>query len=143
MANVWAQSDDEVERELQAWIDAEAVAPSLPHIRPFTNDHVPAANESPGAYTTDGSLTCPDDTVPGDQWGAITMASHVAQTVHDLTRTWTRTSGSGSIIVYGYYVLSDDESEVRWAERLADPRTLFVNDGIDLTAARRNRTAPS
>lgn len=143
MANEWAESNAEVQLRLQRWIDGEAAGPTEPHIRPFTNDHVPAANEAPAAYITDASLTCPDDTVPGDQWGSITFSSGIAQTVHDLTRTWTRTSGSGSIIVYGYYVLSDDLSEVRWAERFADPRTLFVSDAIDLTAARRERTTPS
>lgn len=143
MANVWAESDAEIELRLQRWIDGEAAGPSEPHIRPFTNDHTPSANEDPSDYTTDSSLTCPDDTLPGDQWGSITFGSGIAQTVHDLTRSWTRVSGTGSITIYGYYVLNDDESEVRWAERFADPRILFLNDVIDLTASRRERTTPS
>lgn len=142
MASEWAEDDSEVELRLQRWIDGEASGPSMPILALFTNDFHPVPGEVIGDLTLPSDLDCPDPTVPGDQWGTVTISAHIAESIHDLTRVFTNVSGSTIYTVYGYVFLNDAGTVVRWAERFATARVLSPSDKLDLTPTRREKTTP-
>lgn len=80
----------------------------------FKNDRIPAPTDVVGDYIpadfhgyTPFSL---------DNWGSPVFVGNTCQITH-ATIVWTRTTGSPSSLVYGYYVTSDDSGELYWAER--------------------------
>lgn len=80
----------------------------------FKNDHTPSPTDTLADYVEADFHGYSAQQL--DNWNSPSLVGNTAQITHP-TVTWTKTAGSPTGLVFGYYVWSDSIGEFWWAER--------------------------
>lgn len=131
--------DTELQRQLQAYID-EIAGDSDWTVCLYQNNHTPAAGDDISDYTEATFTGYAQDDFAPSTFGAVSVVSHVAQSVSSFTAEFTQTSGSNQTI-YGYYLL-DDGGNFIGAEMFASPVTMSPGGTLEVTPTLKHAIYP-
>lgn len=139
MSAAWMWIDTELQRQLQAYID-DIAGDSDWKVCLYQNNHTPAAGDTISAYTEASFTGYSEVNLDPATFGAVSVVSHVAQSVSSFTAGFTMTSGSSQTI-YGYYFL-DGGGNFVGAEMFPSVLTITPGGTIEITPTLKHAIYP-
>ena len=131
----------ELERQAEVIVGRVSGAPNWV-LRLFVNNITPTINSVPADFVQASFTGYVPRTLTPATWQPPALMGDRAQVEYgSVPLEWTLTAGPQ--VVYGYYVTNTLDGTLRWAERFDTPRSLNVNDRLELDVVYYARNDPS